>query len=270
VEELFEFASALNIVKDLKGSVEIDVAKRWRGECAMADWDQVYKDWQSWTDPLKLNLAINALSKQHKQCNTSNLTDWCGLLAGIFSLTRGLFCGGCLARLGRIYRWIAVPLFNGPAATRRCVPEHLLQAMEKRLTYLKRKEFLRQFEPKVPVVPRLSLPSASVTSPEYNLSEMLPLEASEENFDKQALMSQKKEPGESAPLGSPEAVTEPKVSNADAAAASMSAMRAKIAATLDKSRDLINELVPSQENQAERWRMQKKAEKRAFQTSVAM
>jgi hypothetical protein len=67
VEELFEFASALNIVKDLKGSAEIDVVKRWRGECAMAVWDQVYKDWQSWTDPLKLNLAINSLSKQHQQ-----------------------------------------------------------------------------------------------------------------------------------------------------------------------------------------------------------
>lgn len=50
----------------------------------------------------------------------------------------------------------------------------------------------------------------------------------------------------------------------------MAAMKARITATLEKSSSLLEELVPSEDNQAERWRMRKKAEKRAFQTSVAM
>ena len=36
LQDLLEYASALNIVKDLKGSAEMGVVKRWRGECAMA------------------------------------------------------------------------------------------------------------------------------------------------------------------------------------------------------------------------------------------
>ena len=124
VEDLCEFASALNIQKDLDGSDEMAVVKRWRGECAMADWDDSYSEWESWTDSVKVNLAINAL----------------------------------------------MLIVQAPSSTRRAIPEGLQESMEKRLTKLKRKEFLTKFEPKVPP---LALPS-EVSG--YNLNEILEMD----------------------------------------------------------------------------------------------
>ena len=87
VEELLEFAQVLGILRDLRGTDELDTVRRWRGECAMADWMDQYSDWEQWEHAGKLNLAISAL----------------------------------------------MPLLNGTTATRQCVPEKLLPAMEQRL-----------------------------------------------------------------------------------------------------------------------------------------
>ena len=61
VEELLKLAQTLGILRDLRGTDELATVRRWRGECAMADWMDQYSDWERWEDASTLNLAINAL-----------------------------------------------------------------------------------------------------------------------------------------------------------------------------------------------------------------